>query len=208
MTKSSIALVDDEKDITATYGELLQDDFEVMTFNSPAEFLIYLGNFSESPFEAVVSDFKMKEMTGLEMIQKAKSFKLYFPSMLLSGHIDKSVLLEATSSGVVRFLEKPVEFDQLIMAIKKLILDFRIYKTRQEIREILTQLREAYTTIRIIAEVQSKDGSLDKILSQNKIGGIEKTEGFQSLLDSLESRLDTLLNSEASLETRKLEDRA
>lgn len=208
MKKPTIALVDDEKDITSSYGELLQEDFEVTTFNSPVEFLDYLENFSESPFQAVVSDFKMKEMTGLEMIQKAKAFKLYFPSMLLSGHIDKSVLLEATSSGIVRFLEKPVDVDQLVSSVKKLIIDFQIYKTRQQIREILIQLREAYTTIRTIAEAQSKEGSLDKILSENRIGGIEEEKGFQSLLDSLESRLDKLLDSEAYLETLKLEDRA
>ncbi len=120
MEKYRIAFVDDERDLIEGYRELFQDSFEVETFASGAEYLNHLNKFEKNPYQVTITDYRMGEMNGIEMIQKTIQAKKVCPYILMSGHIEKQMLEGLQSAGaLVQLIEKPADIIELENLIQK-----------------------------------------------------------------------------------------
>lgn len=75
-------------------------------FATPREF--YEG-YSEKPFCCVILDHKMPGATGLEVLREMRVRNILVPVIMLSGHADVSLTVEAMKAGAVDVLEKPVD---------------------------------------------------------------------------------------------------
>ena len=127
MSQYLIAFVDDEKDLTEGYLELFQDTFEVKTFDNGASYLDYVSKFETNPFHVTVTDYKMGEINGIEMIHRAKKLKRACPFIVMSGHVDKEITMSAVNQDCpVKVVEKPADIAEL----EKLINHFCHLHTR------------------------------------------------------------------------------
>jgi hypothetical protein len=61
-----------------------------------------------------MSDIKMPQLSGLEVLEKVKQINPDLPVILVSGYIDKDILLNAMTAGVFAALEKPFKANVLI----------------------------------------------------------------------------------------------
>lgn len=114
MSKFFIAIVDDEKDLTEGYRELFQDSFHVKTFDDGTSYLKFVSEFEENPFHVTITDFKMGEINGIEMIERAVKMKRPCAFILISGHVDKDVAISAANQDCpVKIIEKPADIDEL-----------------------------------------------------------------------------------------------
>lgn len=198
MNKPTIAVVDDEADILSLYEGLLSDDYQVLPFLSPKLFLESLRK--NSKIDLLITDLKMPSMDGLEMIRQSQQLGHRFPFLLLSGHLDKQKALEAVDLGAFRILEKPTDLEILSEAIDQLLVEHEIHSVRNEIRGITSQLRELYTSIRVILLQHIPEELMDRLVVETDgQGRVKKKMGFDELLENLESRLDHLLGSEKML---------
>lgn len=205
MNKPKIIVVDDERDILDIYVALLDPNFEVEAFNSPHEFLLALSADPKKDFELVITDLKMPEIDGLAMIKKAHELGFSFPFILLSGYLDKNAAIDAVNLGAFRLLEKPTDYDILISAIDQLIMEHEIVNVRKEIRTLTGQLRELYTSLRIIMEQYIPDEVLNRLVVEtNDEGQVQNKTSFESVLEKLETRLERLLESERLLTELKI----
>jgi DNA-binding NtrC family response regulator len=197
MAKPLIFVVDDEPDILELYQNLLEHDYEVVTFGSPSDFL---AGLKEKTPDLAITDFKMPLMSGLEMVKMAQSQGHSFPFILLSGNLDKKNTLDAVNMGAFRVLEKPTDYDSLSATIDQLLMEHEIVKVRTDVRELVTQLRELYGSVRIIMSQYIPSEVLDRlILETDAKGQIQAKSSFEGLLEKLETRLDQLLKSEKML---------
>lgn len=198
MNKPTIAVVDDEADILSVYEDLLKDDYQVLPFLSPKLLLESLKN--KTKIDLLITDLKMPSMDGLEMIRQSQQLGYRFPFLLLSGHLDKEKALEAVELGAFRILEKPTDLEVLSEAIDQLLVEHEIHSVRYEIRGITSQLRELYTSIRVILLQHIPEELMDRlVIETDGEGRVKKKMGFDELLENLESRLDHLLGSEKML---------
>lgn len=155
--KHSVLLVDDEPDILFSLQGLLRREFELYTATSAREALQIMA---EHPIEVVMTDQRMPDITGVEMLGTIKS---QFPDavrIVFTGYADiKSVIDGINTSGLFRYITKPWDPDELIEVLheaarqhdhlaerKQLLLDVRAYlleedgaasPPRQEERRIL-----------------------------------------------------------------------
>ncbi len=196
MVRPLIAVVDDEIEILEYFKILLDDQYDVRSFSSPAEFLNALPGLMNENLKLLVSDFKMPGMTGLEMIQQAHVSAPQLPFIILSGFLDKKTVLEAVEMGVFRLLEKPSKPDELLSSIDQLLVESDLQSVRQEIRQITSQLRELYSSVRIALMQYIPDEFMDRLVIDAGPGNSAKKISFDELLETLEHRLDHLLNSE------------
>ncbi len=196
-SKPHVVVVDDEADIIELYTNILSDSYRVSAFSSPKNFLDELTKGTITDVSLVLTDLKMPEMSGLEMIRKAQSANFHFPFILLSGYLDRKAMIEAVDAGVFRLLEKPTEFDVLLATIDQLLMEHEIYQVRKEIRVLTSQLREIYSMIRVVLLQHIPEELIDRLLVDADPGGNVKAKiSFEDLMERLESRLDSLLASE------------
>ncbi len=80
-----ILIIDDEKDNLEALKRLLRSDFEITTCQSPFEAIKILQSKS---FNVIVSDQRMAEMTGVELLEKAKTLRPLSTRVLLTGYTD------------------------------------------------------------------------------------------------------------------------
>ncbi len=89
--------------------------FKVATYASAAEFLAALPNL---PAEGcILSDISMPGMSGIELARRLQDIGSRLPVILMTGHADVPMAVEAMKSGVRDFIEKPFADEVLLEAL-------------------------------------------------------------------------------------------
>src|SRR4051812_48307398 len=110
--RGKVYVIDDDEAMRDSLDFLLgAADFDVTLFESAQHFLDALPSTS---FGCVVSDVRMPGIDGIEMLKRLKASRNVFPVLIMTGHGDVPLAVEAMKLGAVDFLEKPFEDDRLI----------------------------------------------------------------------------------------------
>ena len=75
-------------------------------YKSPAAFL---DGLAEAQSGCLVTDVRMPEMTGLELLRRMRDKGCLIPAIVITGHGDVPLAVEAMKAGAVDFIEKPFE---------------------------------------------------------------------------------------------------
>lgn len=136
-----IAIIDDEKDMRQSISQWLAlSGFDTETFASAEEAL--KGLSSDYP-GIVVSDVRMPGMDGMQLLRKLKSLDSSLPVIMITGHGDVPMAVEAMRVGAFDFLEKPFNPDRMTELAKKatqvrrLALDSRALRRELSDRDAL-----------------------------------------------------------------------
>jgi two-component system response regulator FixJ len=114
-----VYVIDDDAAMRDSLNFLLDAaNFEVTLFESATNFLEMLPRLA---FGCVVSDVRMPGIDGIELLKRMKSLDSPFPIVIITGHGDVALAVEAMKLGAVDFLEKPFEDDRLILMIETAI---------------------------------------------------------------------------------------
>jgi len=114
-----VYVIDDDAAMRDSLNFLLDAaNFEVTLFESATNFLEMLPRLA---FGCVVSDVRMPGIDGIELLKRMKSLGSPFPIVIITGHGDVALAVEAMKLGAVDFLEKPFEDDRLIGMIETAI---------------------------------------------------------------------------------------
>lgn len=112
-----IAIVDDEKDMRQSISQWLAlSGFDTETFASAEEALKVVG--ADYP-GIVVSDIRMPGMDGMALLKKLMSLDSALPVIMITGHGDVPMAVEAMRVGAFDFLEKPFNPDRMTELAKK-----------------------------------------------------------------------------------------
>ena len=121
-----ILLVDDENDILNLFSDYLQKfGYETIPFNNPVDALNHLNTSNNSNCSLVISDYKMPQMSGIDLIkrirEKDSTFKLKI--ILISAFIKSDILDNDISNSlrIDKIIEKPIHLENLIEEVQKLI---------------------------------------------------------------------------------------
>jgi two-component system, OmpR family, response regulator ChvI len=118
-TDRKILIVDDEPDITESFGLALEDSgFEVDKYNDPA---IALASFKPNVYGLLVLDIKMPKMDGFELYEKIKKIdnkvKVFFISAF---DIDRAEISKKYPDlKIENFLPKPIQIPELIKRVEE-----------------------------------------------------------------------------------------
>lgn len=117
--KGKVYVIDDDEAMRDSLNFLLESaGFGVTLFESAQNFL---DSLPELEFGCVVSDVRMPGIDGIEMLKRMKAGQSTFPILIMTGHGDVPLAVEAMKLGAVDFLEKPFEDDRLIGMIEAAI---------------------------------------------------------------------------------------
>jgi two-component system response regulator FixJ len=110
--RGKVYVIDDDEAMRDSLDFLLAAaDFQVSLFKTALDFLEALPTLD---FGCVVSDVRMPDIDGIELLKRLKAGGSLFPVVIMTGHGDVPLAVEAMKLGAMDFLEKPFEDDRLI----------------------------------------------------------------------------------------------
>lgn len=117
--KAKVYVIDDDEAMRDSLNFLLDSSgFEVTLFEDAQGFLNAVPKLS---FGCVVSDVRMPGIDGIELLKRMKAEHSSFPIVVMTGHGDVPLAVEAMKLGAVDFLEKPFEDERLVAMIESAI---------------------------------------------------------------------------------------
>jgi two-component system response regulator FixJ len=111
-----VHVIDDDADVRQSLAFLLSTaGFAVRVHESAVAFLKVLPQAQPG---CVVTDIRMPDVDGLELQRRLHDAKSGFPVIVITGHADVALAVQAMKAGAVDFIEKPFEDDVLLSAIR------------------------------------------------------------------------------------------
>ena len=117
MSERIVHLVDDDEAIRRSAGFMLKTSgYQVKTYASGVELL---KEGKDLPSGCILLDVRMPEMDGLQVQRALQERGVGYPVIVMTGHGDVGVAVQAMKSGAVDFIEKPFEKAVLLSAIEE-----------------------------------------------------------------------------------------
>ena len=114
--KQVVFIVDDDTAVCESLKIMLETiGLPTMVFNNAADFLNNYCNESG----CVVLDVRMPGMSGIELQSKMRAHDIFIPVIIITGHGDISMAVEAVKAGALDFIEKPFRNQVLLDSIQK-----------------------------------------------------------------------------------------
>ena len=114
--RPSILFVDDEVDVVDILARTFERTYEVATATSAAA---ALEVFRSRPVDLLVTDQKMPDCTGIELVARAREAGFDFTAILLTGYADPHDLIDAINRGqVFRYITKPWDVTDFMVTVK------------------------------------------------------------------------------------------
>ncbi|RXK61815.1 sigma-54-dependent Fis family transcriptional regulator [Lacibacter luteus] len=113
---SNILIIDDEKAIRKTLGEILSyEGYKIEDAENGDE---GLKKLKEKSYDVVLCDIKMPKVDGLEFLEKAKEINPDVPIIMISGHGTIETAVEAVKKGAFDYVAKPPDLNRLLITIR------------------------------------------------------------------------------------------
>lgn len=117
MSEAVVHVVDDDESARESLAFLLEAaDFEVVSHASP---LALLDALPLDGAGCVITDMRMPDMTGLELVRKLNARGSRVPIIMITGHGDIPLAVEAMRAGVADFIEKPFGESRMLDALNR-----------------------------------------------------------------------------------------
>ena len=116
-----VHVVDDDEAMRKSLAFLLVTaKVEVRTYESASLFLESLPKIKSG---CVVTDVRMPGMSGIDLLKRLRQLKFAMPVIVITGHGDVPLAVEAMKEGAVDFLEKPFDDEILLAAIRSALAE-------------------------------------------------------------------------------------
>src|SRR5260221_5635324 len=134
---AQILLVDDDVTLLQALPQALylrMDGVGVNTCDSAPE---ALNQIREHEYDAIVSDIKMPGMDGLALLAKIQELRPETPTMLITGHGEHQLAIQALRGGAYDYIQKPIDRDELVASLQRALQTRRL---RRQVKELLLSL--------------------------------------------------------------------
>jgi len=139
-SRRTILCVDDEKDVIDSLYDTFMDAYDVKTATSGKE---ALEIFNEDDISLVISDQRMPEMEGTELLAKINGIKPICKKILLTGYADINAAIDAINMGNVdKYFSKPWDDEELLKAVEDLLAEYKLDAFLEKMLEDGKKLKE------------------------------------------------------------------
>jgi len=111
-----VHVIDDDEAMRDSLAFLLQSaKVNTQTYETASAFLNKLGEISGG---CVVTDVRMPGMSGIELLKRLRELHVTLPVIVITGHGDVPLAVEAMKSGAADFIEKPFDDEILLASVR------------------------------------------------------------------------------------------
>jgi len=132
-----VVIVDDEADFARGLARLVEGHFSGLTVDAVHSGEEALRLLAASPAQLMITDLRMPEMTGLQLLSGALGLQPDLSMVVLTAYGTIETAVEALRAGAYDFLTKPIEPEQLFRVVEKGLERSRLLEENQRLRRIL-----------------------------------------------------------------------
>jgi two-component system nitrogen regulation response regulator NtrX len=112
----NILIIDDERSIRKTLSEILS--YEGYKIDEAVDGEDGLKKFTSAVYDIVICDVKMPKMDGIEFLEKAKAANPDVPVIIISGHGNIELAVEAVKKGAFDYISKPPDLNRMLITLR------------------------------------------------------------------------------------------
>jgi DNA-binding NtrC family response regulator len=130
-----ILVVDDESSICRSLMEIFEyEGYEVLSAKNGKQALSIIKE-NISNLDLVFCDIKMSGMDGIEVLEKSQKINGDLPFVMISGHADIETAVECIKKGAYDFLEKPLDLNRVLIAVRNATDKTTLLKETKKLRK-------------------------------------------------------------------------
>ena len=140
-TKHCLLIVDDEPNVCESVHDLLRREFRVLKAHSAQEGFRLM---QEEEVHIVMSDQRMPQISGVELLTSVKARHPQAIRMLFTGFAELESVIAAVNQGhIFQFVRKPWQPEELLLAVRQAAAEYdRLERTAREREHLLDEIRE------------------------------------------------------------------
>src|SRR5579864_5447983 len=135
--KPYILIVDDDTALLQALPQALEIRLTAIQVDTSDSALEALELIQEHDYDAIVSDIKMPGMDGLALLRKLQALRPETPTLLITGHGEHQLAIQALRGGAYDYIQKPIDRDELVASLHR-ALQTRLL--RRQVKELLLSL--------------------------------------------------------------------
>lgn len=167
MDQAHILIVDDDTALLQALPQALYLRMENIKVDSCDSAQAAIERIAEHEYDAIVSDIKMPGMDGLALLAKIQELSPDTPTLLITGHGEHDLAVQALRGGAYDFIQKPIDRDYLIAALQRAIHTHQL-RSRVKAQQLTLELH-ARSLERMVQkrtnELVEANAAKDKFLS-------------------------------------------
>jgi YesN/AraC family two-component response regulator len=162
MPGECILLIDDDIRV----GQMIQPmlpEYDFICVETASDGLAALK--SSRNIDLIICDYKLKGVTGIEVLQRIKEMKLGMGVIMLTAYGSKDLVIESLESEADGYVEKPIDFMLLKEKIDKILRKTNFYKECETIDEKISMTQQALKDViheRVTLKDLSKRGAFSE----------------------------------------------
>ena len=138
-----VCIVDDDDAVRDSLQVLLETmDYAVKAYESGPDFL---EECTAPEMACVLLDVRMPKMNGMEVQQRLHDIRPALPVIIVTGHADVAMAVQAMQTGAIDFIEKPFQEDALLASVRNALSIGEQSQQREEIRAATLRSLERLT---------------------------------------------------------------
>ncbi|WP_447983385.1 response regulator [Nitrospira sp. Nam74] len=160
-----------------------------------------LKRIAETDYDAIITDLKMPGMDGLALLNEIRSLRPYTPTLLITGHGEHDLAVQALRGGAYDFIQKPIDRDYFLASLSRAVQVYQLRRQVEEQRRTLARHAEdlehevQMRTRELLEANAAKDAALSR--AQGEI--LQRTQAEEAL-----HRLNEQLEQRVIERTREL----
>ncbi|MFY9611370.1 MAG: response regulator [Blastocatellia bacterium] len=121
MSVFRVLIVDDDPALLMALPETLEIKMPMLAVDTSDSAAGALARVTETDYDAIVSDIKMPGMDGLALLREIRVLRPTTPTLLITGHGDHDLAIQALRGGAYDFIQKPIDRDYFVAALNRAI---------------------------------------------------------------------------------------
>jgi DNA-binding NtrC family response regulator len=143
--KFKVMVVDDDELFNKSISQVLTDSgYDVISYSSGE---MAIKNLKEDQPDIVLLDIFLKDENGLDILKRIKDEEPMLPVLMITAYSDVSLVVQAIKLGADDFILKPLDFEQLEIAMQKAVKNLKLQREVQILKERLSEQFGEYKII-------------------------------------------------------------
>ncbi|HLG64639.1 MAG TPA: hybrid sensor histidine kinase/response regulator [Ktedonosporobacter sp.] len=139
MDKACILIVDDDTALLQALPQALYLRMSGVKVDTCDSALDAIEKIKHNNYDAIVSDIKMPGMDGLALLGKVRELQPATPTLLITGHGDHNLAIQALRGGAYDFIQKPIDRDYFVAALQRAVQTRQLARQVEEQQQALEQ---------------------------------------------------------------------
>jgi two-component system NtrC family response regulator len=172
---TKVLLADDDDSLRRVLEFQLQEaGFSVLTAKNGA---VAFDIFSSEGIDCLITDWRMPQMSGLELLQRANAASSETPVIVITAFGDVETAVEAMRNGAFDFISKPFNRDAILLTVEKALKFGQIAADNRRLRRLAHESFAISNIIGSSREIKKVIGEIERVADTNVTVLIEGESG-------------------------------